>query len=347
MTREAGEGVGSQGTRAASRRETATCLVTAFWATAALLPLGFSQTRVSGRASRALLLGALRLRAPVPTAAVPCCRHASPPGRDPPGGPRGPQALPAVAEGPAGKQRPDAEAAQAGIRRLSRGHPHKGLDPKKTKPGVPVAFGRTPKLSSAPPPSRSSGRLSTCSPPAELIKKITGRVGETSRWLEGETRGKSPGPVSPNFPLISFLFLFFIFSKFLHHRSPAASSLVAHTTSFGKSQHLPSRPPARLRSRRGREKFQPVHKPDFSSPRRSHKTGLAARLAWGARGWGGRLARRPEVQCHRGGPVSRAPLPHRGGPGQVKGARPQSPWGRTALKGVARTTLHRGARAQV
>lgn len=46
-------------------------------------------------------------------------------------------------------------------------------------------------------------------PPAERIQKITGQAGVSSS--RGETRGKSPGPVSPNFPLI-----FHFFQKFLH-----------------------------------------------------------------------------------------------------------------------------------
>lgn len=102
--------------------------------------------------------------------------------------------------------------------------------------------------------------------------------------MRGETRGKSPGPISPNLPLI-FKFL----SKVSSAQVSGCSSLEAHT-SFGKTQSVISH------SAGGRWSGPPMQRGWAPHEReamkttacwhtlliftKSHRTGLVVRLAW-------------------------------------------------------------------
>lgn len=114
------------------------------------------------------------------------------------------------------------------------GHPRLSL-PHSTPPPPPA----NPLWTHFSLPLLSPLQL-TCSPPAELIKKITGQAvrEESSTLLAGRNQRKIPWPHFSKLCFDFFFLLHFFPQKFLHHGFPEASSLAAHATSFGKNQSL-------------------------------------------------------------------------------------------------------------
>lgn len=159
-----------------------------------------------------------------------------------------------------------------------RAAPHKGLDPRKTNSRIEVALRRTPSSSQLPLPSTpapapallplSGGNCGDPLPSSRTNQDYRAGGGEEavarSPRLGGETRGKSPGPVSPNFLLIcNFFFQNFFIADFRMCRprrltQVSAEAYVLLLVWLGEAapqKHKQKAPPAQLRSPMRRKDF--------------------------------------------------------------------------------------------